>query len=200
VSESEQAAPPSLRGKGLALGLAAAITAADLWSKHAVFAALDMYEKHWIGTGLWGEWFGFTRVLNPGVMWGQLPQFSTWLPYVRVGAALIVLIMLRSTPPGARLMQVALGLVLGGALGNIYDGFFAGGKVRDFVMVDLGFPPFDPFPIFNVADSAICVGVGLLALSMLLERPRAVAAGAADGSDAPGTSGTSGAGTPRSPS
>ena len=163
---SAEATPRTLRGKELALALAAAITAFDLWSKAAVFAVVGEREKLWI----WRQWFGFTHVENPGVMWGQLTHWSDYLPWVRVAAAIIVIGMLRTTPARARLMQVALGLVLGGALGNIYDGFFHGGKVRDFLMVDLGIPHFDPFPIFNLADSAICVGVGLLALSMWRDR------------------------------
>ncbi|HZM00188.1 MAG TPA: signal peptidase II [Planctomycetota bacterium] len=162
---SVEATPHTLRGKGLAFVLAAAVTALDLSTKEAVCSAIGMHEKYWI----LGTWFGFTNVENPGVMWGQLTHLSDWLPWVRVAAAIIVVGMLRTTPRGARLMQVALGLVLGGALGNIYDGFTVG-KVRDFLMVDLGFKPFAPFPIFNVADSAICIGVGLLALSMLRER------------------------------
>ena len=177
---SVEATSHTLRGKGLAFVLAALVTASDLWSKHAVFKAYAWHEKHWI----FEPWFGFMKVENPGVMWGQLTHFSDWLPWVRVAAAIIVIGMLRTTPPRARLMQIALGLVLGGAAGNIYDGFFAGGKVRDFLMVDFGFEPFAPFPIFNVADSAICVGVGLLALSMLRERPEAAA------SSTPSTPGT----------
>jgi signal peptidase II len=165
---SVEATPRTLRGKGLAFVLAAGVTALDLWSKDAVFAVVDKGEKHWLfGT----TWFGFTNVENPGVMWGQLTHWTSYLPWVRVAAAIIVIGMLRTTPVRARLMQVALGLVLGGALGNIYDGFFNSGHVRDFLMVDLGFKPFAPFPIFNVADSAICVGVGLLAFSMLYDRP-----------------------------
>lgn len=163
---SVDATPHTLRGKGLAFLLAAGITALDLWSKAAVFAAVKPQQKVW----LWGSWFGFTNVENPGVMWGQLTHLSDWLPYVRVAAAIIVIGMLRTTPARAKLTQIALGLVLGGALGNIYDGFFNDGHVRDFLMVDLGFAPFAPFPIFNVADSAICVGVGLLLISMLGER------------------------------
>jgi len=172
MRDGAEATPHTLRGKGLAFALAAGVTALDLWSKSAVFAWLPVRgEKRW----LIGDWFGFMNVENPGVMWGQLTHWSDYLPWVRVVAAIIVIGMLRTTPARARLMQVALGLVLGGALGNIYDGFFAGGKVRDFLMVDFGFKPFAPFPIFNVADSAICIGVGLLALSMARDRPEAAA-------------------------
>ena len=98
-------------------------------------------------------------------MWGAFQWLAPYLPWVRVLAALVVLSMIVGTPARSRWLLVALGLVLGGALGNIYDGF-AFGKVRDFLMVDLDVRFFDPFPIFNIADSAICVGVGMLALSM----------------------------------
>jgi signal peptidase II len=173
MRDGAEPTPHTLRGKGLAFAIAMAVTAFDLWSKAAVFDSLKLIgEKRWLfGT----RWLGFMKVENPGVMWGQLTHWSGYLPWVRVVAAIIVVGMLRTTPPRARLMQVALGLVLGGALGNIYDGLFAGGKVRDFLMVDFGFKPFAPFPIFNVADSAICVGVGLLALSMARDRPEATA-------------------------
>ncbi len=142
------------------------IAAFDLWSKAAVFDALDMHEEHWLA----GEWLAFKPVLNPGVMWGQFQKLQPYLPWVRSVAAVVVLVMIATTPAAARRTQLALGLVLGGAIGNIWDGFTVQ-QVRDFVLVDLGFAPFHPFPIFNVADSAICVGVGLLALGLLLDRP-----------------------------
>ncbi len=156
------------RGKQLALVLAILIVALDLWSKSAVFAALSDNEHVWLA----GTWFGFTPVLNPGIMWGALPQLSAMLPWLRVLAAVVVLLMLRGAPRRGWRLQIALGLVLGGAIGNIYDGFTVG-QVRDFLLVDLDFRPFDPFPVFNVADSAICVGVGLLALGLLFDEPAA---------------------------
>ena len=67
---------------------------------------------------------------------------------------------------GGLYIPVALGLVLGGAVGNIYDSLHYG-YVRDFLKFDFGFFLFDPFPTFNVADSGICIGVGLLALQMI---------------------------------
>jgi signal peptidase II len=153
-------------GKQLAFVIAAVIIAVDLWSKSAVFARLADGEHVWIAR----EWFGLTPVRNPGIMWGALPQFKDFLPWMRVLAAVVVVIMLRGAPRHALRLQIALGLVLGGAIGNIYDGFKVG-QVRDFLLVDLGFRPFAPFPVFNIADSAICVGVGLLALGLLLDRP-----------------------------
>lgn len=151
----------ALASKRMPLIVAALVTALDLWSKSSVFASLGDHERNL----LIGSWFGFTKVWNPGTMWGAFQWLAPYLPYVRVLAAVVVLSMIISTPVRSRWLLLALGLVLGGALGNIYDGF-AFGKVRDFLMLDLDVRFFDPFPIFNVADSAICVGVGMLALSM----------------------------------
>jgi signal peptidase II len=62
-------------------------------------------------------------------------------------------------------MHVALGLQLGGASGNLIDRLRFGGSVLDFI--DLNFWPLRRWPVFNVADSSIVVGVTLLTLLML---------------------------------
>lgn len=153
---------PGLAGKGWTLVLAAGICALDLWSKAQVFASLEPGER----LRLAGSWLAFVEVMNRGGIWGAFPEHSELLRALRVVAVVVVVAMIRTTRPDARLVLVALGLVLGGAIGNIYDGFVHDG-VRDFILVDLDVPVFDPFPVFNVADSAICVGVGLLVLGML---------------------------------
>ena len=160
--------PAALRGRLLAFGLALLIAVVDLWSKQAVFASVAEGERKAVFQG--HDWLMVTAVRNPGVMWGALPQAAHLLPWLRAAAAVVVIVMLCGTHPRARTTLVALGLVLGGAVGNVYDGFMLG-SVRDFVLVDRDVPVFDPFPVFNVADSAICVGVALLALGMLFERP-----------------------------
>ncbi len=166
ASRAEAApATATLRGKGGWIVLALALTAVDLWTKHAVFASLAEHDRHWIA----GHWFGLTPVMNPGIMWGAFKELVAVLPWLRIVAAVVVLVMMSHTPASARTMLLALALVLGGALGNIYDGL-AYGMVRDFLLVDLGVRFFDPFPVFNLADSGICVGVTLLALSLLLDR------------------------------
>lgn len=156
--------PRSLRGKLPWLALAALLLATDLWSKDEVFALLREGEQR----NVLGSWLSLAKVRNTGMMWGALQGYAEVLRWLRVGAALVVVAMMASTPARSRLLQLALALVLGGAVGNIYDGFQFG-HVRDFILVDLDVAFFDPFPVFNVADSAICVGVALLALGLLLQ-------------------------------
>jgi signal peptidase II len=64
-------------------------------------------------------------------------------------------------------VQVALGLQLGGAIGNLIDRLHFAGSVVDFI--DLNFWPLARWPVFNIADSSIVVGVTLLTLLMISE-------------------------------
>ena len=75
----------------------------------------------------------------------------------------IVVYTVRAPMPLPRLLGVALALPLGGALGNLLDRVRLG-HVVDFLALYFGPHHTLPFPIFNLADSAICVGVGLLAI------------------------------------
>ena len=155
----------TLSGKWRWLLLALIVAGVDLWTKQVIFTPLEEHRVQWVA----GEWFGLTKVWNRGMMWGILQDHSELvlhgLRIMRVLAAVVVFFMILSTPASSRVLLLALGLVLGGAVGNIYDGF-AFSAVRDFLLFDFDFAPFDPFPVFNVADSAICVGVGLLALGL----------------------------------
>ena len=78
-----------------------------------------------------------------------------------IGLALVIAMALR-TPPTRLRVHGALGLILGGALGNLLDRLRLG-SVVDFIEVYVGRYH---WPNFNAADSAICVGVGLLVLDM----------------------------------
>jgi signal peptidase II len=84
-----------------------------------------------------------------------------------VAAVAIVVFLKRNLFPG-NLNFTALILLLSGIFGNVTDRFLHG-YVVDFLLFDFGFPPFNPWPAFNVADSCICVSVGLLLLVSLQE-------------------------------
>ncbi len=153
----------SKRKLGLFLLIAVVVAALDLWSKEAVFRSIARSGPQQVT-----DWFSIVAHRNPGGMWGVGQRWNPWiLRAVRIAAVLIIFVILANAGPRERLQVFALGLVMGGAVGNIFDSFRFG-SVRDFLRFDFGFPPFDPFPTFNVADSAICVGVFLLATQMLL--------------------------------
>lgn len=114
--------------------------------------------------------FDIVFVLNPGAAFGFLATLSEQVRnplFILISILAVILILfyhnryLRSQ----RLVSVALGLVLGGALGNLIDRVHYG-MVVDFLDVHLG--PYH-WPAFNVADSAISTGVGLMILDMLLD-------------------------------
>jgi signal peptidase II len=111
--------------------------------------------------------FNLVLVWNRGVSFGLFDTSADWGPYLLSGLALLIsiclVIWLRRVE--SRLLATALGLVLGGALGNVIDRFMHGAVV-DF----LDFHAFGQhWPAFNVADSAITVGVALLLYDSLFE-------------------------------
>lgn len=179
-SPSARVAPATI---AIRLASAAGIVLADLWSKASVFAWLD--RLHLQGKlvpdlhnhprlPLVDGWLTFMESRNPGAAFGQLESFPWLLVVGRSGAAVFLVWLLARTPRGRPWFTAALVLVLGGALGNLYDNLFLRaphdghpfGLVRDFI--DVYFSGFDwHFPTFNVADSCITVGAVLLLLSSL---------------------------------
>jgi signal peptidase II len=119
-------------------------------------------------------WLSLTLVMNPGLAFGLLGTLPTawrWMVAALSVVALLVLarVALRVLPTGGWAGRLAIGLIFGGAVGNLIDrGRF--GAVVDFV--DVHWRGWH-WPAFNVADSAISVGVVLLALRLLRERPPA---------------------------
>ena len=154
----------------LFLLVAAVIAAIDLTSKQWVFSTLERGDGRYGSIDVIGQTFQIVCHTNPGGMWSIGVEWNPWiLKVIRLGAVIVIFVILRQTPANDRLGTTALGLVMGGAIGNIFDSLYYG-EVRDFLKFDFDFAPFDPFPIFNVADSAICVGVFLLALQMIFQR------------------------------
>jgi signal peptidase II len=118
-----------------------------------------------------------TLVKNPGLAFGLLsgiPAGWRWLVGLLSLLALIVLlrVALRILPSGGWREQAAIGLIFGGAVGNLIDRMRFGAVV-DFV--DVYFRGWH-WPAFNVADSAITVGVAMLALGLFTDKSRAASA------------------------
>ena len=112
--------------------------------------------------------FSLTLAMNPGLAFGMLsttPVAWRWLVAVLSMGALVVLAVVgvRLLPAGGLATRLAMGLIFGGAIGNLIDRARFGAVVDflDFYWRD------HHWPAFNVADSAISVGVALLALRIL---------------------------------
>ena len=106
----------------------------------------------------------FELTYNKGSIFGLGQEWGwVFLVFSVLAAPMIVVIFLRTEPP-RRLMTISLGLILAGALGNLYDRLTIG-MVRDFIKVH---PDLFSYPIFNLADSFICVGVSLIVLEGLI--------------------------------
>ena len=150
----------------LAYGLAVAIFALDQLTKWIVTVPLQLQAKAQI---VLLPMFNLTWVENNGISLGLLNATTPtgrWL-LVALTAAIAIAVAVWITREEKRGDQLALGLVLGGALGNIVDRT-RHGYVVDFA--DLHFGAFRPFLVFNVADAAISIGVVILLLRAFLFR------------------------------
>ena len=111
---------------------------------------------------------------NTGVAFGmlqQLPGGRILLSLMALAALGLVFHYLRRTDPSQTRLHFALGLVGGGAVGNLIDRIIAG-KVSDFIVWHYHA---HEWPAFNVADAALVVGVCLMALDMMLDKRRTTA-------------------------
>ena len=117
---------------------------------------------------IFGEFVQLRLVYNEGAAFGlYLGEYSRWIFFALAVVALMVLgSMVRTTQPGDRMRLTALGLLCGGAGGNLVDRIRSPQGVVDFLDVGVGLTR---WPTFNVADSAITVGAIVLALSLWLE-------------------------------
>ncbi len=140
---------------------------------------LDQLTKLWVASvlPLWSSktvipgFFNLVHVLNKGAAFGFLHDLdAAWRPYVflAVTALAVVLIMhlLRTVPREDKVLFTALGLILGGALGNLIDRIRLG-EVIDFLDFHIGQYH---WPAFNIADVAISFGSVLLLVSVYRNR------------------------------
>jgi signal peptidase II len=159
------AAPLRPRKVLLLAVIAASVVILDLISKIIIVATIDPNEPVRVLGGL----VYLSLIRNSGAAFSMATGYTWILALVAIGVVIVIIRMapkLRSTP-----WAVSLGLVLGGALGNLIDRIFRSpgflqGHVVDFVSV-FG-PNAEYFPVFNVADSAITIGGISLVITALL--------------------------------
>ncbi len=136
----------------------------------------DLIKAH---VSLWDAWAvipGLVNIVhteNPGIAFGMLANLENpWRNVLLIGFSMLVLaiisaVLLRMGGQGM-LLRMGLALVMGGALGNLFDRIVHG-TVTDFVEFHVGE---HYFPAFNVADSAITIGACLLLLDMWYSKER----------------------------
>lgn len=105
------------------------------------------------------RWFSFTYVTNTGAAFGLFPSHGYVFMVVAAVVAVAIAIYYWHMPAGQVLIKLSLGLQLGGAMGNLVDRLLYG-HVVDFI-------DFKFWPVFNLADTSIVVGVALLAYALL---------------------------------
>ncbi len=139
------------------LALAAVIVVIDQITKYVIVQQLALHQVIPVT-----EFFNIVHVRNPGAAFSLFATAGGWQRFFFIGVALVAsvwVVWLLRRYPQQTLFCFALGLILGGAIGNLIDRALWG-YVVDFVQVHYYSSYF--FPAFNVADSAISVGAGLL--------------------------------------
>ncbi len=145
----------------LLFGIAGIIIALDQWTKTLVRANLPFGE-------IWSPWPWLTpyaRIVhwdNTGAAFGMGQGFGGVFGILAVLVSIGILYYFPQVPRRDWTLRIAMGMQMGGALGNLVDRLFHGGRVTDFI--SLG-----NFAVFNVADSSITVGVIVLLLGVAIK-------------------------------
>jgi signal peptidase II len=141
------------------IALAAAVVLADLLSKLVLTKYLELDRNYW----LIDPWVGLERTDNRGLAFG-LGGDSRWVSFLVIAAvAGFGLLLLRSGMTRQPFVALAVAAMAGGAIGNLIDRL-RDGVVTDFIVLGI-------WPRFNVADSALTVGIALLLWSEIVARP-----------------------------
>jgi signal peptidase II len=141
--------------------LAGTIIALDQWTKQLVRTLIPRGQ-------LWSPWEWLTpyaRIVhwdNSGVAFGLFQGTGSIFLVLALVVAVVIIYYYPRVAGNDWILRVALAMQLGGALGNVVDRIFFNGKVTDFISVG-------DFPVFNVADASISVGVCVLLLGVWLQ-------------------------------
>lgn len=152
----------ALRRGAILLGIAALALLADQASKAWVqqhFALCDDSPAQTIVP----QWLSFIYTCNRGAAFGLLANATLLFVLIALLVIVAIIAYVRYLPANRPWLRLSLGLQLGGALGNLID------RVRQGFVVD--FISVKSFPVFNVADSCIVIGVVILAYYLLIAHP-----------------------------
>ena len=144
------------------------IVVMDQLTKTLVRVNMKLYEHIPLLEGLFGDTFLLIKVENPGAAFsiGLGNDLVNRIFFISITVIVVGLIIYLLRRAQHQIQVIAFGLILGGAIGNLIDRVLFG-PVTDFFSMD--FPDFimERFPVFNIADSSIFIGVVLLIIDML---------------------------------
>ncbi len=144
---------------------------------------MDRVSKHWVinsinpgeSVPLLGEILYLTHVRNPGAAFGLFAYKTPFFIVISFIMIILTVIAAYQIPPRLALLRLGLAVMLGGVAGNLFDRLQTG-YVVDFL--DLGF-----WPVFNIADMAIVVGVLMLAVGLSISAGKFVPEGPGQGGE-----------------
>lgn len=141
------------------IAVIAAVIGLDQLTKWLTVVNLEEYESF----PIWQDVFHFTYVKNTGMAFGMLKDHR-WVFMVFSTIAIVgLLIYLFRFRPESRWMQVSMAMIIGGGIGNMIDRILLG-YVIDFIDVTI-----IDFAVFNVADSFVCIGAGIMILCLVID-------------------------------
>jgi signal peptidase II len=142
------------------VGISGSIIALDQWTKYLVRTKLELGEA-WVP---FPDFLPFLRIVhwkNTGAAFGIFPQASSIFTIIAILVSVAIIYYWNKIPANQNALRIALALQLAGALGNLISRLTIG-IVVDFIAVG-------NFPVFNVADSSISIGVAILVIATWLE-------------------------------
>jgi len=156
--------------RAIHFSLALFVILLDRWTKHLVAVGIPIYSKE---IPIIPGFFSITHTENTGAAFSLFADSpSHWKTAMLIGfsliAMIVVSILLWKLSRPLTMTGIALSLILGGAVGNLWDRV-ATGRVIDFLLV---YVKSYRWPVFNLADSAIVIGASLLVLEIIFARQK----------------------------
>ena len=144
----------------LLFSICAVIIGLDQWTKALVRSHLAL-EQMWMPLHWLAPYARIVHWKNTGAAFGMLQQFGGVFAVLAVIVAIIIILYYPQVPASDWYLRLAMGLQLGGALGNLIDRIRVG-WVTDFISIG-------NFAVFNIADASISVGVAVLIVGMFVK-------------------------------